>query len=428
MVTAAHQAETQSRLAAIDAERKASEEAAAARQKAYGTATERNNLYKQIADSIVRIRKAQQDWNAAETGKTSGEYANLDGYIHRLQTLQGEFDNLDKAEIKKRLSGINKEFANSSNVIKEAGENTKSFTNRIGTLAGKFSSWLTVSQIIMKVYQALKQMVSAVIEVDTAMTELRKVTNETEETYSKFLETAVTRSKQLGATVADTVSASADFARLGYSLEEAAALADAAIVYKNVGDGITDITMASESIISTMKAFGVAAEDAMFIVDKFNEVGNNFAISSKGVGDALLRSASALAAGNNTLDESIALITAANSTVQDADKVGTTLKTVSMFLRAAKTEAEEAGESTEGMANSVSELREEILALTGNRVDIQIDENTFKSTYQIMKELSEVWKDLSDISRANILEMIGGKRNSNVVMSLLENFEVAEDG
>ena len=427
LVTAAHQAETQSRLAAIDAERKASEEAAAAGQKAYGTATERNNLYKQIADSIVRIRKAQQDWNAAETGKTSGEYANLDGYIHRLQTLQGEFDNLDKAEIKKRLSGINKEFANSSNVIKEAGENTKSFTNRIGTLAGKFSSWLTVSQIIMKVYQALKQMVSAVIEVDTAMTELRKVTNETEETYSKFLETAVTRSKQLGATVADTVSASADFARLGYSLEEAAALADAAIVYKNVGDGITDITMASESIISTMKAFGVAAEDAMFIVDKFNEVGNNFAISSKGVGDALLRSASALAAGNNTLDESIALITAANSTVQDADKVGTTLKTVSMFLRAAKTEAEEAGESTEGMANSVSELREEILALTGNRVDIQIDENTFKSTYQIMKELSEVWKDLSDISRANILEMIGGKRNSNVVMSLLENFEVAED-
>ena len=82
------------------------------------------------------------------------------------------------------------------------------------------------------------------------------------------------------------------------------------------------------------------------------------------------RSASALAAGNNTLDESIALITAANSVVQDADVVGTTMKTVSMYLRAAKTEAEEAGESTEGMANSVSELREELLALTNGKVDI----------------------------------------------------------
>lgn len=104
----------------------------------------------------------------------------------------------------------------------------------------------------------------------------------------------------------------------------------------------------------------------------------------------------------------------------------TTLKTVSMFLRAAKTEAEDAGESTEGMASSVSELRDEILALTGNKVDIQIDDDTFKSTYQILKELSEVWDELTDVSQANILEMVGGKRNSNVVAALLENFSVAE--
>lgn len=426
-VATARKAETQQRIATERAAKAEADAAILAAQRAHGTESERNTLYKQIADSITRIRKAQQDWNAAATGSSSADYAKLDTYIKRLQELQSEFSSLGKADIKERLTDINKDFANSSTVIKAVGENTQTLSDRVGTLAGKFASWLTISQVIMKVYQALKQMVTAVIEVDTAMTELRKVTNETEEVYSKFLDTAVTRAKQMGATVADTVSASADFARLGYTLDEAASLADAAIVYKNVGDGISDINEASESIISTMKAFGVAAEDAMFIVDKFNEVGNNFAISSKGVGDALLRSASALAAGNNTLDESIALITAANSSVQDADVVGTTLKTVSMYLRAAKTEAEEAGESTEGMAESVSKLREEMLALTGNKVDIQIDEDTFKSTYQIMKELAEVWDNLTDISRANILEMVGGKRNSNVVMSLLENFDVAED-
>lgn len=426
-VATARKAETQQRIATERAAKAEADAAILAAQRAHGTESERNTLYKQIADSITRIRKAQQDWNAAATGSSSADYAKLDTYIKRLQELQSEFSSLGKADIKERLTDINKDFANSSTVIKAVGENTQTLSDRVGTLAGKFASWLTISQVIMKVYQALKQMVTAVIEVDTAMTELRKVTNETEEVYSKFLDTAVTRAKQMGATVADTVSASADFARLGYTLDEDASLADAAIVYKNVGDGISDINEASESIISTMKAFGVAAEDAMFIVDKFNEVGNNFAISSKGVGDALLRSASALAAGNNTLDESIALITAANSSVQDADVVGTTLKTVSMYLRAAKTEAEEAGESTEGMAESVSKLREEMLALTGNKVDIQIDEDTFKSTYQIMKELAEVWDNLTDISRANILEMVGGKRNSNVVMSLLENFDVAED-
>lgn len=97
-----------------------------------------------------------------------------------------------------------------------------------------------------------------------------------------------------------------------------------------------------------------------------------------------------------------------------------------MFLRAAKTEAEAAGESTEGMANSVSELRQEILDLTGQKVDIQIDSDTFKSTYEIIKELAAEWDNLTDISQANILELIGGKRNANVVSALLENFELAE--
>ena len=49
------------------------------------------------------------------------------------------------------------------------------------------------------------------------------------------------------------------------------------------------------------------------------------------------------------------------------------------YLRAAKTELEDAGESSEGCADSVSKLRDELKALTG--VDIMLDENTFKSTY-----------------------------------------------
>lgn len=154
---------------------------------------------------------------------------------------------------------------------------------------------------------------------------------------------------------------------------------------------------------------------------------NNFAISSAGIGVAMQRSAAAMASANNTIEETIALITAANTIVQNPESVGTTLKTVSMYLRAAKTEAEDAGESTEGMADSISELRKEILDLTGQKVDIQIDDDTFKSTYQILKELSVVWDDLTDVSQANILELVGGKRNSNVVSALLENFSVAEE-
>lgn len=100
---------------------------------------------------------------------------------------------------------------------------------------------------------------------------------------------------------------------------------------------------------------------------------------------------------------------------------------MSMYLRASKIEAQAAGEDIDGMANSVSELRDKILTLTNGDVDIQIDEDTFKSTYQIMKELSNVYKSLRGVDQAALLELIGGKRNANVVASILENFQIAED-
>lgn len=273
--------------------------------------------------------------------------------------------------------------------------------------------------------QGIIQVYNNVVNLDTAMTELKKVTDETDATYNKFLDKAAERAQKLGATMSDVVSSTADFSRLGYSLDEATELADAAIVYKNVGDGIGDISEASESIISTMKAFGIEAKDAMTIVDRYNEVGNKFSISSKGVGDVLLRSASALQTAGNTLDEAIALGTSANSIVQDPEKVGVALKTISMYLRSAKTDLEDAGESVDGMVESTPKLQVLLKSIAG--VDIlQADGTTFKSTYQILKELSQVWDNLTDVNKASVLEAIGGKRNANVTSALIKNFSEAE--
>lgn len=130
-------------------------------------------------------------------------------------------------------------------------------------------------------------------------------------------------------------------------------------------------------------------------------------------------------AANNTIDESIALITAANTVVQSPEQVGTAFKTISMRIRGAKTELEEAGLETEGMVESTSKLRSEILALSG--VDIMENENEFKSTYKIMDELAQKWEDLSDIQQATITELIAGKRQGNIVSSLMTNFQTARD-
>ena len=99
-------------------------------------------------------------------------------------------------------------------------------------------------------------------------------------------------------------------------------MAEAATTFLNVGDSLESMDEATTALISTMKAFGIEAQSAMEIVDKFNSVGNAFAISSGGVGEALQRSASALAVAGNTIDESVGLIVAANDVVQNPESVG----------------------------------------------------------------------------------------------------------
>lgn len=153
-----------------------------------------------------------------------------------------------------------------------------------------------------------RQMVNNVKEIDAAMTELKKVTNETSTTYNNFLKEAGTRASALGSTMTDLISSTADFAKLGYSVKDAAVLAENAIMYSNVGD--LDIQTATSDIVSALKAFGIEAENVTKIVDSFNEVGNNYAISAQQIGEALRNSASSLVVAGNDIDQSIAMITA----------------------------------------------------------------------------------------------------------------------
>ncbi len=91
------------------------------------------------------------------------------------------------------------------------------------------------------------------------------------------------------------------------------------------------------------------------------------------------------------------------------EKVGNGLKTVSMRIRGISEESGEAIPKLDGL----------IKRITG--VDMMEDENTFKSTYQIMLEISKVWKQLTDTDRATLLEKLFGKHQGAVGASLLNN-------
>ena len=156
---------------------------------------------------------------------------------------------------------------------KEVGTAWDQFKNSLSKKGKELATYLIGGGSFYKAINEVKKGIQYVKEIDLAMTELKKVTDETDATYAKFMKTASKTSSEIGTTMSEFINSAADFARLGYSIEESADLSKAANIYKNVGDGIDSVSAASESIISTMKAFGIEANNAMGIVDRFNEVG-----------------------------------------------------------------------------------------------------------------------------------------------------------
>jgi len=252
-----------------------------------------------------------------------------------------------------------------------------------------------------------RQAVTNVIELNDAFIELSKVSNTTVKNLEADFQSYADIAKDIGGTITDTINATADWARMGYSVPDSKQLAEVAMLYKNVGDGI-DITAANESLISTLQGFQMQADEAEHIVDVFNEVANNYAIGSGGIGEALQRSAASLNAANTSLEESVALVTAANTVVQNPESVGTTFKTLSARIRGADTELQELGEDADEFTETTSKLQGLVKSLTGFDI-LEADQKTYKSIYEILIGIGKEWQNLSDIERASLGEALAGK-------------------
>ena len=376
------------------------------------TVSSQDKLETKYSKLIADITKFKNDNGKA---LTNGNYA------YQLDSIIKEASNTTRSS--SNLSNLQTRFTNLKSEIIETGKAGRSVAQEIDLLFSKIGIKAILGTAFYRVISYFKTMLSNVKELDTGMVNLRRVTNETEEAYSNFLTTSATKAKELATTMTDFIDTSASFSRLGYSLEESIKLGDIATMYNNVGF-IDDIEVATSDIVTAMKAFDIGADDAISIIDAYDKLGNEFAVSSKQIGEGITRSASALAVAGNNINQSIAMITGGTEITQDAESMGNAMKTLSMRIRGMKTELEEAGEETDGMVTSTAKLEQSIKALTG--VEIMQDKDTFRSTYDILNDIASVWDDLTDANRASVLEQIAGKTRANQVASLISNWETVQ--
>lgn len=391
------------------------------------------NEYKMKIEDATR---AITSMTAAEKGSTSLSrdklYNKIGDYMKKNSGLSKQF----RAELQKlqkqltmrganaNVSDLTDEFLKLQIRIREAGEEGKKFWDVV-----KEKAWYgAASQIGMAfgvndIIRYGQQIANTVIQLDTATTELRKVSDATDKRLVTNFENSAKTAKELGSTISDVISATADWSRMGYDIDQSEELARVSTLYKNVGDGI-DIETANNSLISTLQGFQLDASEAESIIDKFNEVANNYAIDSAGIGEALQRSAASFNAANTDLSKSIALITATNEVVQDPDSVGTLWKTMSARIRGAETELSQLNEETDEYTKTTSKLRDLVKSLTG--FDIMADEDTFKDIYDIILGIGKEWSNLTDAEQSSLGEALAGKRNANALYAVLGNLDTLQ--
>lgn len=403
--------------------------------------TEFKATLSQVDDLLVQVRKHIDDalGQSRQTKTANTDTDKIENLMRTLyqykETLHGFEGSKFEAEYNELFDAIKNgsysfeeaqmKVSKFQNACHQAGLETETLGQKLSRLFKEhFQTAIAMAGVAM-VKQGLREVYDNVLELDTAVTELKKVSKMTGDEMNEYLDRTATNARELGANISDLVSSTADWKQLGYTDKDSEELARVSALMANVGDQIDNATTASSYLISTMQGFGLVADDAEHLLDCMNQIANTEPVSMNDLGIIMQKSSAAMSAAGNTYQETLSLAAAVNGVLQDSEVSGTYLKTLSMYLRASKTDAENAGIATDGMASSVSELRSELKQLAG--VDIMKDDNTFKSTYQIMKELSEVWKDLSDTTQANITELIAGKRGGQSTSALLNNFSVAED-
>lgn len=318
-----------------------------------------------------------------------------------------------------KIHGEIMKIVNAEELAGRAGRSLKDIfqTSRLHQMVAQVAGMFSFYDLI----NLGRQFASTVTDINTQITELAKVSEQSSKQIYADFDSYADIAKEVRGTISDTIAATADWSKNGYSIPDAKQLAEISQLYKNVGDGI-DIDTANESLISTLKGFQLEADQAEHIVDVFNEVSNNESISSGGIGEALQRSAASFNAASTSLEKSVSLVTATNSVLQDPEKVGNMWRTVSARLRGSETELKEMGEDTDGLVTSTSKLQALVKGITG--FDIMKDKDTYKDIYDIVLGIGEKWKDLSDIDRASLLEALAGKQQSNALAAALSNIDI----
>lgn len=390
-------------------------------QEEWALSADRAKKYAASLNLLSKSEKNLRNWSQMKDSSSfnvKAQYAAFDTAVTELRSVLSAYnDTADGAErLRVAVENVNRVMRDTQSSGQKAGVLEKSVGERIFDISQYYAGMLSCVQGVKLAIKATKKLANEAIAIDDSMTQLRIVTNESDEAFKQYGDDVAKTAQKIGSSITDVIDATTVFARLGYSLKDSSTLAELTAMLQRVGD--IEATDAQASLTSIIKAFDIDVSDMELVMDKLVTVGNGFPISVSEIADGMMNASSALAAAGNSFDKSVALLAAANTTLQDANKASTGLRTITARIRKTDSELNDLGE-----AMTESAYEDLVGALTKYNVSLRDANGEYRDTYDIMKDIAAVWNEMTSSEQAALAELAAGNRQQTVFYSIIKNFD-----
>lgn len=325
---------------------------------------------------------------------------------------------------------------NNNNQIKTLQSQLKETTKDLNNWTSQILSFFNIG-----VTDAIKESISTVKEFDTALAEMKKISDESVKSLKNFQKESFSIANSIGATSLALQSATADWMRLGESLEEAKKSAKTSTILLNISD-FNNIDEATQALSALSQAYQEL--DKMDIVDVLNNIGRKYNIATDELAQALQASADILKNHGNDLNQAVALITAGNAITRDISTTAGGIRNISLRIEGTNEAKEELASLGEDVNDFIVQTKSKTRQLIKNYtavasnayqgIDVLDSDGNLKNTYNILLDIAKIYKEIQETDNKtgsnnaqNLIEYLAGKNNSDIASSILQNPNLLEN-
>lgn len=369
--------------------------------------TSENRLAAQIEKT-----KTTQAQATAQAEKTAQAQARLQTQIERTRTAQAQY----ATQAEKTATAQAKAATQTEKVSKS----TSLLGDSLGNVALKMAAWQVMGDLVATPIRALKEALSTMKDVDTELVNIQKVTGNTGTEMEALSERAFQMASEYGRTATEVTQAMTEFARAGYG-DQLEQMAEMSILLQNIGDVSSETANSMLLAVDAAWGFGGSEEKLMSVMDGLNEITNKNATDMDKLATGMTVAASVFAESGESVQTFASMLGAGTAVTQrSGSEIARGLRTIMMNIRQIRGETED-GELIDGesIANASKALKEFAGISTMENGELRLASD-------VLDELADKWDNLDTVQQSAIAEALAGKRQANVLTSLIANWDMVE--